>query len=239
MLTINGETVEDAVIREETAALRPKYYEMMPEGDAVTLEMQLREWSRENVIERVLLRQEAARRAVVPEAMVAELQDGVPAVKPKEVTEFYARNKQKFWVPELLHCAQIVKNVDEVHGELEARAAMEAAQAELQRGTAFGVVADAHSDCPGHGGDLGWFPRGQMVPEFDEIVFSLTVGQTSGVFQTPFGFHIVKLLGRKPEGVPSLADVREHLAAQLLREKQQKAIEDFVDGLRASANVSW
>lgn len=238
MLTVNGQEIEDTLLREEAATLRPKYYEVMTEGDPIALEQQLREWSRENVIERVLLQQEAARRGVEMPQLLEQVQATVPQPKNKEVGDFYAKNKDKFWVPELFHCAHIVKNVDETHPEAEALAAIELAEAELARGTAFAAVADKYSDCAGQGGDLGWFPRGQMVPEFEEVVFQLKVGQVSPIFRSPFGFHIAKLLGRKPEGVPGLADVREHLAGQILREKQQHAVEAFVDQLRARATVT-
>src|SRR5437879_7596615 len=59
-LTVNGELVEDSVIRAEASALRPRYEEVAQNMDPIEAEMQLRDWSRENVIERVLLRQEAA-----------------------------------------------------------------------------------------------------------------------------------------------------------------------------------
>src|SRR5438552_13713101 len=58
--TVNGELVEDSVIRAEASSLRPRYEEVAQNMDPIEAEMQLREWSRENVIERVLLRQEAA-----------------------------------------------------------------------------------------------------------------------------------------------------------------------------------
>ena len=238
MLTVNGEAIDDAVVREEAANLRPKYYEVMTGGDPIELEMQLREWSRENVIERTLLQQEAARRSVELPQLIDQVHAAVPQPKPKEVGDFYAKNKQKFWVPELFHCAHVVRNVDETHSEADAQAAIQIAEAELARGVAFAVVADQHSDCPGQGGDLGWCPRGQMVPEFEAVVFSLKTGQTSPIFRTPFGFHIARMIGHKPEGIPALADVREHLAAQLLQEKQQHAVDAFVDELRARATVA-
>ncbi len=237
MLTVNGEEVEDALVREEAAAMRPQYYETMGDGDPIALEMQLREWSRDNVIERVLLKQEAARRSVTVEEMLASV--GAIVMKPtaKEAQAIYAKGKDGLWMPETVHVAHVVRNVDETHPEAEALAAIQLAAAELARGVAFSVVADTHSDCPGGGGDLGWFPRGHMVEEFDAAVFGLRVGQTSPVFRTPFGFHIARLLARKPEGIPAFADVRGHMEEQILRVKQQQAVEAFVDKLRAEATI--
>ena len=78
-LIINGERIEDSVIRQEAAMLRPKYEEMISGMDPVAAEMQLRDWSRENVIERVLLRQEALKDS---ESVPAELiEEGVKALK--------------------------------------------------------------------------------------------------------------------------------------------------------------
>jgi len=238
MLTVNGEAVEDSLVREEAAALRPKYYEVMGSGDPVALEMQLREWSRENVIERVLLKQEAERRSVAVEELLESVQGAVPKPTAKEVQALYAKGKDTFWVPEMVHVAHVVRNVDETHVEADALAQIQVAEAELKRGVAFGVVADAHSDCPGQGGDLGWFPRGHMVEEFDAVIFGLSIGQTSPVFRTPFGFHIARLLGKKPEGIPKLEDVRAHLDGQILKVKQQQAVEAFVDKLRSEATIT-
>src|SRR3989442_13009613 len=74
--TVNGELVEDSVVRAEAGALRPRYEEVARNMDPVEAEMQLREWSRENVIERVLLRQEAASDPdpIPPEAVEQTLQ---------------------------------------------------------------------------------------------------------------------------------------------------------------------
>ena len=77
-----------------------------------------------------------------------------------------------------------------------------------------------------------------MVPEFEAVVFEMRVGETSPVFRSPFGFHIARVLGRRPEGIPALADVRGHLEEQILKIKQQQALEAFVDQLRAVATVS-
>lgn len=70
-------------------------------------------------------------------------------------------------------------------------------KAKLDSGTAFSELAGAHSDCPSSakGGDLGSFGRGQMVGEFETAAFGLDVGGTSGVVETPFGFHIIQRTG--------------------------------------------
>lgn len=72
-----------------------------------------------------------------------------------DVRRFYDTQRQNFCRAETVHVAHIVKHVNEAHPEEEARAAIEAAMKELERGEPFATVADRYSDCKGNGGDLG------------------------------------------------------------------------------------
>ncbi|MCX6627586.1 MAG: peptidylprolyl isomerase, partial [Candidatus Solibacter sp.] len=94
-----------------------------------------------------------------------------------------------------------------------------------------------YSDCPGRGGDLGYFARGQMVEEFDAVVFSLEPGQCSEIFRTPFGYHIAKVLDRRAECIRPLAEVKADIEALLFEQKKQRRIEQCIDALRAKANI--
>jgi peptidyl-prolyl cis-trans isomerase C len=69
----------------------------------------------------------------------------------------------------------------------------------LSDGEDFAAVAKRFSSCPSrkNGGDLGWFGKGQMVPEFENIAFSEEVGKVVGPVKTQFGFHVIKVTGRK------------------------------------------
>ncbi len=76
----------------------------------------------------------------------------------------------------------------------EARREIERLRAELAEGADFAALARAHSDCPSgrDGGDLGVFGQGDMVPEFDNAVFALEVGEDSDVVETAFGYHLIR-----------------------------------------------
>ena len=284
-LLVNGEPVDDAVIEWETESLRNRFRQLTPEQrtaygmDAAGMEQRAREWSRENVIERTLLRQEALKDTEpIPDAeidraleelkkrhggadkfslthaddnqlrqdlqarvrlerLIGKINAKVSAPKRKEIAEHYRKHREQFRAPETVRAAHIVKHVNEDRDEQTARAEIEAAAAELRAGTSFEELADKHSDCAGNGGDLGYFPRGQMVEEFDDAVFEMELGAVSPVFRTSFGFHIARLLDRKPARVKPLPEVEEEVAAELLRQKQSRALETFVDRLRAKAEV--
>ncbi len=245
-ILVNGERIEDSAVRDEMAAMRPQYEEAMADMDPLEREIQLKDWARENVIERVLLRQQAEREedpSCSPEERVERflhrLTASVPLPKPKEITQYYRANKQQFWMPEMVRAAHIVKHVDENTPEEEARAAIEQIQSLLDQGQDFADLADEHSDCPGNGGDLGWFPRGEMVPEFEEVVFNLQPGERSGIFRTVFGFHIARVLDRRPEGIADFQDIKERISAILHEQKKQEFLAKYLDELRASAKVEF
>ncbi len=168
---------------------------------------------------------------------IAAVTANVPKPTSKQVAAAYQQSKASLRHPENVHVAHIVKNVDELTPESEARAAIERAQALLQQGVPFEQVADEHSDCPGRGGDLGFFVRGQMVPEFDAQVFQLAAGAVSDIFRTPFGFHIAKVYEHRAERVPTLAEARASLEDEMWLQEKQEAVRLYMEQVRARAEI--
>jgi parvulin-like peptidyl-prolyl isomerase len=76
-----------------------------------------------------------------------------------------------------------------------------------------------------------------MVTEFDAVVFALEPGQVSDIFRTQFGYHIAKVYDRKPEGIRPLADVSGNIETLLFQQKKQRRIEQYIDSLRAKADI--
>jgi peptidyl-prolyl cis-trans isomerase C len=76
--------------------------------------------------------------------------------------------------------------------------ACEALKADIDAGADFGALAQEHSQCPSgkRGGDLGEFGPGQMVREFDEVVFTAEIGKTQGPVKTQFGYHLIEVTSR-------------------------------------------
>ncbi len=236
-LIVNGERIEDAALREERKAIRRALSERMPEESEAALDQRAREWARENLIERVLIQQAAQRDKVSVDALIAKLSSRADPPRPKDIVDFYKKNSAAYQVPEAVHAAHIVKNIDEQTPEEAAKAALDQVLVALQSGEAFEALADQYSDCPGRGGDLGYFGKGQMVEEFEVVAFSLPVGQTSEVIRTPFGYHIVKVYDRRAAGILPFEEVRVTIEEQLIAESKQKAVERYIDTLRAKAKV--
>ncbi len=274
-LIINGERVEDSVVQQEVERMRPHYEHVFAEMDPKERQKQLLEWSKENVIERALVRQDAQKNGGdIPEAEIesalAEFkeQNGDEAdaeqdsklrqdvelqlkidkrlgaisrnvSKPSEedIAKYYEQYKEQFRSPEQIRVAHIVKYIDWQTDEATAYKAVNKAGAEMDNGTAFELVVDKYTDCGDSGGDLGYVMRGQMVEEFEDVVFNLNVGEVSGIFRTRFGFHIAKAYDRKPAEQYSLEDVRQRIAGTLKEQSREEAVEKFVDKLKSGAKI--
>ena len=94
-----------------------------------------------------------------------------------------------------------------------------------------------YSDCADSGGDLGYVTRGQLVEEFEDVVFNLNIGQVSDIFRTRFGFHIAKLYDRRPPAIPPLKEVKDQIVEQVVEQKREQALGEYLDALRSKATV--
>lgn len=169
--------------------------------------------------------------------LLERLIKAVPAPTDEAVAAYYAEHKPQFMAPERARAAHIVKNVTVAVPPEVAEAELRKAQADLAAGADFAQTAARYSDCPENGGDLGWFPRGQMVEEFDNAVWAMQPGQTSGIFATRFGFHIVRLIERRTRTLYALEEVADEIRRQLVAEAGQEAVEAFIDSLREKATI--
>src|ERR1022692_2443408 len=169
----------------------------------------------------------------------AEMVAGAVQPAAQEVEAFYEANRENFRNPELFQAAHIVKHVNREHSAEEARAGIEAALAELERGQPFAEVAERHSDCEGNGGDLGRFPAGQMVQEFEDAIRALEPGQRTGIFSTPLGFHIAELRARIAAGPATFEEVRVVIERVLALQNQHQVYLRAVAELRSRADIRW
>lgn len=122
---------------------------------------------------------------------------------------------------EQVHAAHILVETEEIGNEVLGK---------LQAGSSFADLAAEYSTDTSNkdqGGDLGWFPRGVMVTEFEEAAFSLGIGETSGLVATDYGYHIIQVYGK---------EVRA-LSAEFLEQMQQQNFQTWFDAEGAKAKV--
>ena len=172
------------------------------------------------------------------ERTLRDLMGPLPEPTEDEIARVYKAQRHDFQRPELVHAGHIVRHVDETHAEADARAGIEAALAALERGEQFAAVAERYSDCKGNGGDLGSFPRGVMVEEFDNIVFDMKPGERSQIFRTPFGFHIAEVRSKtRGGGIAELHEVQDTVKDFLMTIREQEAARKMAERLRAQAQI--
>ncbi len=156
----------------------------------------------------------------------------------EDIQKFYDENIEQFTAPEMVRASHIVKNVSPETDPLKTQTEMQQILTSINSGkSTFEDQATAHSDCPDSQGDLGYFPRGQMVPEFEEVIFNMEVGQLSDVFKTEFGYHIAKLTEKRAASHYPLEEVRNHVTEYLTQQLQQAVMEKFIDAEKAKATI--
>jgi len=168
----------------------------------------------------------------------------IPAATDKELREFYNGNKERFQQSERVRASHILLTVNKEDApEVRAQKKKEAEQvlAEIKKGADFAEMARKHSGCPSkeQGGDLGFFERGSMVPEFESVAFTLKKGEMSGVVETPFGYHIIKVTDHAQPSTVPFDQVKQNIAQGLDGQKKQQAIAAYFDSLRSVAKIEF
>ncbi len=179
-----------------------------------------------------------ARESILAEAYVdriAESATPAPAAIDKRIQSIYKAEPERFRTPAETHARHIlIKGKD-----ADARAQAEKLLQELRNGADFEALAREHSADPGSaakGGDLGFFPKGKMVPAFDAALDALDKpGSLSPVVESEFGLHIIRLEARKPGTLRSFDEVKEQLRAETLAKLQQDARKKEVERVRNEA----
>lgn len=183
-----------------------------------------------------LLRKEVETR-LKTERLLEEAADTAAAPTDADCLAYYEGHRDEFRSPEMIHASHIVKHPNRFKPPEVVEEELRAMRSRVEAGEDFAALADGESDCQDRGGDLGWFPRGHMVEEFEEVVFGLKPGEMSDVFATRFGFHVVKVLERRPAGSMPFDAVKETIRAQLAEDRRSAATDAYFDGLREKATI--
>ncbi|MFB0527477.1 MAG: peptidylprolyl isomerase, partial [bacterium] len=173
-----------------------------------------------NVEDRILL-----------ETMVQELQKDRIVVSDEEVKEYFEKNEKKFANPEQVRVSHIL-----VKKKSEAKSILN----ELREGANFEKLARKYSIdsiTATRGGDLGYISRGEMIPAFEEAAFALKEkNDISPIIETPFGYHVVKLTGRKKMREETPEEIEREIRTGIQNEKLDRLMEKYRKESMVSVN---
>lgn len=238
---VNGATITDTDFYKEQESLPPYLKPMTetPEGKREMLDtMMVRELilqqAKKDGIDKspaVEAKLEDLKKRVIVEAFLKKKVEESANISDAELQEFYNKNKDKFVTGEQIRASHIL-----VKSEAEAKEI----QKQLKEGAKFEELAKKHSidGAAQKGGDLGWFGKGAMLPEFEKVAFGLKEGETSGIVSTKFGYHIVKQTGKRAAGPRSFEEVKDQIKEAMTPERQQQTFKKLKEELKKDAKMS-
>lgn len=228
-----GETVSDAEIDTEIAKIKKDF----PTEDAFSAKLKEVGQTPEKLTTslRAMLQQQR---------WMASQINGKDAVPEEDAKKFYDSNPTQFENPETVKASHILFRVGKDDSEdivkAQEKAATAAAARAKKKGQDFTALAKELSEEPGakeSGGDLGFFSKDRMVPEFAEAAFNQKTGEISAPVRTQFGWHVIKVSEKKPAGTVPFEEVKDQITAYLKNSKQRETIEGILKNLRDSAEI--
>jgi len=174
--------------------------------------------------------EKAQRERLLLEKLIDLNMDSMVTVTDEEVQRYYERNKEKYDYPAQIRASQILTYEKGV---------AEKAFQEIRSGVDFAEVAKKCSESPDaqNGGDLGFFAKGDMPPEFDEVIFSLKMGEVSKVVKTPYGYQIFKLTGQREAHRVSFEETKNQIKTMLKKQKRMFAFDFWIAELRENSKI--
>jgi peptidyl-prolyl cis-trans isomerase C len=190
-------------------------------------EAKLREDARTDILVNKLLEQEVTQKILV---------------KPSDIATFYEKNPDRFQQAESVRAAHILVLVPQGADEktrAAAKARAEAALKAAKAGQDFAQLARRYSNDASaqRGGDLGFIPKGQMVPAFEAAAFALEAGQVSDLVETQFGYHVIKALEKRPARVVPFVEAAVQIEQFLEQQQRQEKSKALVEQLKSMGKV--
>lgn len=164
-------------------------------------------------------------------------------VTPQDLDTYYKANEQQFKEPEQVRASHILFSVAKDATPAAKQATRTEAEGVLKRaksGEDFAALAKQYSKDPGSaavGGDLNYFPKEQMVPPFSAAAFAMKPGEISGLVESEFGIHIIKVTDRRAERTVPLAEVSDRLGQFLKQKRQQELMQQYLMSLKTKYRV--
>lgn len=164
------------------------------------------------------------------------------SVTDEEVQKYYDEQKEQFQEQEQIQASHILIQVAQDASDEDKEAARKKIDEVLvlaKEGKDFAELAKEYSEGPSkdQGGDLGFFPKGAMVPAFEEAAFAMNEGDISEVVETQFGYHIIKLVAKKAAREVPFEEVKDQLKQGLQQQKTGAEVKVWIDDLKAQATI--
>lgn len=168
--------------------------------------------------------------------------NGPVQVADADVDAFYKQNPERFQQPEAVHASHILIGLPQnatPAQKTQARAAAQETLTKIKGGGDFAALAKERSnDSSGqNGGDLGFIAKGQTVPPFDAAAFKLKPGSVSGVVETQFGFHIIKVHEHRAARTVPFTEASTQIRQFLEQQQHEQKVQQFIESAKARARV--
>ncbi len=231
----------------EKVLTKDNFENLMPDGDGATLSREEKSLSIRKWIEMEVLYQEALTRGLnndprvssmierlekeflVDHLIFLELRERIEVSEDEVEQYFNLRRREYTYEYRVSHIlVNTIEEAEDVRERLKTKS--------------FAWVANHHSVDPvtRRGGDLGYLTKGNMIPEFEGVIFDLKAGEVSDIVRSDFGYHIIKLIGTREAQVKvSLDEVRGGIINTLVMEKRRKAYNEFYESLMRSADIEF
>jgi peptidyl-prolyl cis-trans isomerase SurA len=172
--------------------------------------------------------------------VIATQVKGQIAVTEDEIKQYYDENYAGPAGGKQIHIAHILITIDSPEEKEKALELAQEVSEKAKSGEDFGELAKKYSKdtvSAEKGGDLGYLDKGDLVPELEEVIQAMPVGEVSDPIESPSGYHIIKVLDTRALDESSLEDAREEIRQKLYREKAEKALKTWVEGVRKTAYI--
>ncbi len=185
------------------------------------------------------------RSRVMQEKLVRAENADALAVSDADIAAAYEKMASRFSQPEQVRASHILFKFEDGATDEQKAELMKKAEEALVKAKAedadFAALAKEYSGCPSsqNGGDLNFFAKERMVPEFSEAAFAMKVGDISDIVETQFGYHIIKVTDRKEAATQTLDEVKDELKGELEMRNLQTAVQGYMDKLKADAKVVY
>ena len=166
---------------------------------------------------------------------------------------FYQENIKRFSNPEMVNASHILIGTDPKNKryqditdpnqvKVKAKQLAQDILNKINAGEDFATLAKQHSDDPGSGskgGELGFFPKGKMVPAFETAAFALEPGKVSDLVETNYGYHIIKTIEKKQAGTKAYEEVKDNIHTSLVQKQRETLAREYIESLKQKAKIVY